>query len=213
MISLAHITRIPCGSGNCFCIEQDDSAILVDTCREQYRDQILLACKGKNIRLIVLTHGHVDHVQNAAALSAAFAAPIAMHRADLGLIRDNTEQPMVAHTLAGRYVLAGIRKSFDQDVIEPFEPRVFLEQGDSLDDFGIPATVVELPGHTKGSIGIQLDDGDLFVGDALMNLFFPAKSMLYGDRSTMLQSAAKISSLGPVTIHFGHGKSRPNKKW
>ncbi len=99
---MQRITRIKSGGANCFCLEQNGNAILIDTGWNQHRDIVLAACKGKNIRLIVLTHGHIDHIQNAAALSKALFAPIAMHKADVGLIADNTAQPFLADTLLGK---------------------------------------------------------------------------------------------------------------
>jgi len=207
------ITRIPCGSGNCYCVEEEGNAILIDTCRVEHRERILKACAGKRIKLIVLTHGHVDHVQNAAALSFALGAPIAMHEADYNLAKNNLVEPMSATTVVGKYVLAAMKKSFNQDKIEPFEPKVFLKEGDRLDSFGITATVLELPGHTRGSLGILVGDDDLFVGDALMNLYFPSKPLLYGDCANMLKSVDRISGFTGATIHFGHGKSLKNRRW
>ncbi len=209
---MTRITGIKCGNGNCFCAEQGDSAMLIDTAGTKYLDKILSVCKGKNIRLIVLTHGHVDHIQNAAALQRELHAPIAMHVGDVGLIQNNLAEPMSAHTLLGKLVLA-LTKSNLKHRIEPFKPDLFLRDGDRLDAYGIDATVIGLPGHTKGSIGILLDSGDFFVGDALMNIFYPAKSLLYGKREIMLKSAYKISGAESHTIHFGHGKSKKNRAW
>ena len=93
-----------------------------------------------------------------------------------------------------------------------FEPKIYLENDDDLSEYGIAAKVVELPGHTKGSIGIKVDD-NLFVGDALMNMFYPTLSMLYADEQEMLSSAEYISELGDKTIYFGHGKPKRNRKW
>ena len=210
---MSNIHRIPCGNGNCFCVEDDGNAILVDTSRTQYHDKILDACKDKNIRLIVLTHGHIDHIQNAAALSKALGAPIAMHKADYALIQGNMHEPLFAHTLLGKVILALSAKSLREDRAEAFEPAVYLEDGDTLNHYGVKATIVGLPGHTKGSIGILVDDSDLFVGDALMNMVYPTKSLLYGDRTEMMRSAAKIGTFKGATIHFGHGKSLANRKW
>ena len=58
---MSRIERINCGNGNVFLVSNNDNAILVDTCRIQYRTLILEKCKTKKVRLIVLTHGHVDH--------------------------------------------------------------------------------------------------------------------------------------------------------
>jgi len=206
------IERVKCGNGNVFLVSNGDIAVLVDTCRTPYRAMILEKCKTKNVRLIVLTHGHVDHIQNAAFLSKELNVPIAMHRDDYELTKDNCAEPVFAHSLLGKIIIRLSQKSFETDVIEPFEP-IFLANGDSLSEYGITATVVGLPGHTKGSIGVKVGDTDIIVGDALMNIVNPSKSPLYGDRAVMEQSAAKISALGDVTVHFGHGKSVKNRKW
>jgi len=206
------IERIKCGNGNVFLISNNDNAVLVDTCRLPYRDLILGKCKSKNVRLIVLTHGHIDHIQNAAFLSKELNVPIAMHRDDYELTKNNWAEPMFAHSLLGKFIIKLSQKSFETDVIEPFEP-VYLADGDSLSEYGITATVVGLPGHTKGSIGVEVGVTDVIVGDALMNMVYPSKSPLYGDRMNVEQSAAKISALGDVMVHFGHGKSVRNRKW
>ena len=210
---LNRIERIKCGNGNCFLIRGDSTGILIDTGRTKYREKILEACKDIEISLIILTHGHVDHIQNAAFLSQNLNAPIAMHSADKDLIKNNMLEPPSAEKLLGKVVLGLSIESFKNDYIEPFEPSLFLEEGDSLKPYGVDAKVIAIPGHTKGSIGIQVGTKDLIVGDALMNLFYPTVSMLYGDKQVMLASAAKIAEYGKVTIHFGHGKSVANKQW
>ena len=210
---MSNIERIKCGNVNVYLISDGDNAVLVDTSRTRFRDKILERCRTKNVRLIVLTHGHIDHIQNAAFLSKELNSPIAMHREDYGLIKDNLSEPMSAHNLLGKVILKLSQKSFEVDKAEPFEPGLFLNDGDSLNEYGVSATVIELPGHTKGSIGIKVGDTDIIVGDALMNMLYPTKSPLYGDRGRMEQSAARISSLGDATIHFGHGKPVKNRNW
>ncbi len=210
---MENILRIPCGNVNCYLVSSGENAILVDTCREAYRQKILDACKPYQVRLLVLTHGHVDHVQNAAFLAQALHCSVAMHRADLPLLADNINQPLSASGILGRIVLRASVKSFRTDVIPAFTPAVFLEDGDSLKHYGISAAVVGLPGHTDGSIGLDVAGHDLLVGDALMNLFYPTVSMLYHDREAMLRSVEKIERIGPRTIYFGHGKPVGNRKW
>lgn len=207
------VLRIPCGNGNCYLVSNEENAILVDTCREKYRQKILDACKGHQVHLLVLTHGHIDHVQNAAFLARELSCPIAMHKADLCLLEDNMNQSLSASSILGRIVLHISIKSFRIDEIPAFTPTVFLEDGVSLESYGISATVVGLPGHTDGSIGLDVAGHDLIVGDALMNMFYPTVSMLYHDRDIMLQSVERIERIGPRTIHFGHGKPVKNQKW
>ncbi|WP_410495882.1 MBL fold metallo-hydrolase [Cellulosilyticum sp. ST5] len=210
---MKEIERIRCGNSNCFLIKQNNRAILVDTSRTKYRDKILESCRQVDVKLIVLTHGHVDHIQNAAYLSKELGAPIAMHKADCELIKNNMLEPMFADKVMGKLVLALSLESFKHDIVEAFEPTLFLNEGDSLENYGIEASVIELPGHTRGSIGLKVWEADLIVGDALMNLFYPTVSMLYGDKQIMLASATKITEQGEAIIHFGHGKSVANKQW
>lgn len=210
---MAHILRIPCGSGNCYLVSSGGNAVLVDTCREKYRKKILNACKALQVRLIVLTHGHLDHVQNAAFLSRELECPVAMHQDDLELLTDNLKQSLSAQTVLGKLLLSVSIKSLQTDHIPAFIPSICLKDGDSLEPYGIPGTVVGLPGHTNGSIGLDVAGQDMIVGDALMNMFYPTVSMLYHDRDVMLQSVAKIEKIGPRTIYFGHGAPVKNRKW
>lgn len=210
------VTRIQCGNGNCFLVTCGENSILVDVSKEGYKDKIIEACKGHNIRLIVLTHGHFDHAQNAAFLSNHFNAPIAMHELDVPLIEDNLLQPLYAHTITGKVVLYASIKSMKNEKIEKFTPSLLLKEGDNLSEYGIPATVVELPGHTNGSIGIMVDGNgkEFIVGDALMHMIGSAgRSLLYTNREQMDESCHKISKSGANIIHFGHGSSTENKDW
>lgn len=210
---MEHIQRIVCGNGNCYLISNGNHAVLVDTARTKYCQTILDACKPFQIRLIVLTHGHIDHVQNAAVLSQTFKCPIAMHRADFPLLADNMSQLLSASSILGKIVLFASIKSFKTDEIPAFTPTVFLEDGDNLDRYGVSASVIGLPGHTNGSIGLDVAGQGLIVGDALMNMFYPTASMLYHDRKTMLESVKKIERIGARTIYFGHGKPVENRRW
>lgn len=207
------IKRIKCGNENCYIVTSGESAVLVDTCRKQFRERILHECGMLNIRLIVLTHGHLDHVQNAAWLSHRLNAPVAMSRADTALLSDNLAQMLHARTFPGKIVLAASVNALRYTKIQEFSPQVWLDEGDSLERYGIPAKVIGLPGHTDGSIALDVEQSDLIVGDALMNMFYPTVSMLYHDEAQMLRSAERITALGERTIFFGHGKPVANRKW
>lgn len=210
---MVKIHRIAGGNVNCYIVADNDKAILIDTGRKKYREKILEKCKEFHVGLIVLTHGHMDHCQNTAYLANALHIPIAMSEKDRNLIPDNRVQPLSAKTFLGKMVLSVSLSSFEKDTLEAFEPTVYLKAGDDLREYGIDAKIIELPGHTDGSIGLEIDGDKLFVGDALMNMFYPTVSMLYTDEREMLASAKYISGLGEKTIYFGHGKPKRNRKW
>lgn len=207
------VERIKCGNGNCYIISNGKDAILVDTCREKYREKILNACKPYRMRLLLLTHGHLDHVQNAAFLSEELQIPVGMCKEDLALLENNLIQSLEAKSILGKIVLAASIKGLKEDGIPSFTPTVFLSEGDILDSYGISAKILSVPGHTNGSIAVDVDEKYLLVGDALMNMFYPTVSMLYHDRSEMLKSAEKISKLGNRTVFFGHGNPLNNRIW
>lgn len=209
---MVKIHRIASGNVNCYIVADNDKAILIDTGRKKYCEKILERCKKFHVSLIVLTHGHMDHCQNAAYLAEALHIPIAINKNDMDLITDNRKQSLLAKTLLGKIVLSVSLSSFEMDSLEVFDPIIYLKNGDDLSEYGIAAKVVELPGHTKGSIGVEIED-NLFVGDALMNMFYPTASMLYVDEQEMLLSAKYISELGEKTIYFGHGKPKRNREW
>lgn len=210
---MADVHRIASGNVNCYIVTNKDKAILIDTGRKKYREKILEKCKEYHVRLIVLTHGHMDHCQNAAYLANALRVPIAMSEKDMDMIPDNRKQPMSAKNFLGKIVILVSLSSFEKDSLDVFEPMIYLKNGDDLNEYGIDAKVVELPGHTNGSIGLEIEGDKLFVGDALMNMFYPTVSMLYVDEQEMLSSAQYISELGERTIYFGHGRPKQNRKW
>lgn len=206
------IYRVKCGNGNCYVLEENGSAVLVDTGRTEYRKAIEEKIKRFPVKLIVLTHGHFDHCQNAGYFSKLFGAPVAMSKKDVGLLKDQMKEKLSAKTIPGKIVLLASLASFKK-VKMNFMPSVFLEDGDSLKAYGVGAKIIALPGHTEGSIGIDCKENCVIVGDALMNMFYPTVSMLYGNERMMRESAEKITKLGNVTVYFGHGKPVDNRKW
>lgn len=207
------ITRIRCGNVNAFLISRGENAVLVDTGQKKYRQKVLDACRPYKIQLLVLTHGHIDHVENAAFLSEALDVPAAMHPADLPLLADNLSQSLSAETLPGKAVLAASVSLMKRTPLHPFSPAVLLKEGDSLEGYGVSAKIWEVPGHTDGSIAIDVAGEALIVGDALMNLFYPTVSMLYHDKEKMEESARRLRGTPGRMIYFGHGKPLSNGDW
>ena len=210
---MTKIYRIKCGNGNCYIISNGTNGVLVDTGKREYITQVLKACKDYNVKLIVLTHAHFDHAENVAKISNELGIPIGMNKNDCNLIISNNNQALSATTIMGKIVLSASLRNFKSRSMLEFKPDVLLADGDDLYDYGINAKIIALPGHTNGSIGVDVDNKYLIVGDALMNMFYPTVSMLYHNKNEMIESARKISGFEGRTIYFGHGKPVPNKQW
>ena len=198
------IEIINCGMVNCYLITGKNGSILVDTGNPGDGEKIYEMVKDKKVKLILLTHGHIDHIGNTAYLKEKLHVPVAMHEADYRLSKDNTLDKCIANTLIGKIVLAFSKPSFKKKVV-PFEPDLFMEDKDDLRKYGVSAEVIALPGHTEGSIGVWTTNG-VIVGDAMMNLIRPYGARLYSDKEKATKSLDKIKNTKVLMIYPGHGK-------
>ena len=210
---MTEIKQISCKMVNTYLLKGKNGAVLVDTGETADQEKILKACENENVRLLLLTHGHIDHIQNGAYLAQQLHVPIAMHPKDAELIRNQFAQAMESTGLFGKILAAASKSKMKKNQIEPFDPELFLQEGDSLEPYGVQASVMELPGHTKGSIGLDVEGRAVIAGDALMHMLRPGEASIYADREKLKESAKRITALGNRTIYFGHGMPVPNRNW
>ena len=154
----------------------DDGVTLVDTGLPGYRRRLgpALARVGRtvaDVRAVVLTHGHIDHVGCADA-AAADGAPVFLHSADSTLARDpssnRTDRPLLPYLrwpATAAFVVHCVRQGATRP--RPMPATQPLADGAVLDVPGRPR-VVHTPGHTAGSCVLDFAEHDtVFVGDLL----------------------------------------------
>jgi len=154
---------------------------------------------------IVLTHCHKDHAGSAAALRAATGAAVVAGAADAAVIAGEASEPVAEITPEER--------PFYEKVVDLVPPAPGTPVGRAVgngDDLGWdrPALVVEVPGHTPGSIAIHLPtERLLFTGDNVASL---ERRAILGpfnvDRSDAVKSFRTLSQLDVDTACFGHGE-------
>lgn len=199
------VERLKFGRVNAYLIRGEKRSVLVDTGTGKEMEAIFEQVRHKNVGLIVLTHGHIDHVGGTAFLAQRLCVPIAIHKGDYELLGDNTLRELFADTLPGKIIKAASEQSFRSSKMPAFEPDFFLEDGQSLEEYGVDAQVLALPGHTRGSIGLLADGTELVAGDAVMNMIKPTPALLYEDKSAMTESIKRIRQSPAVTLYPGHG--------
>lgn len=202
-----NITHIKGGTDNCYIVSDGKNAILFDTASEANLQQVTDECSKYDMKLIVLSHPHFDHAENADALSKKFNIPVAYNEADDGIFDDYNSQPLYSYGIVGLVVLKASLKVLSQTKVARPENRFFVKEGDTLAEYGFPnIKVVELPGHSKGSIGLLVADDAFLVGDALDNWIKPGMGHLYTDLEAEKKTVEKIRSFGKRTYYYGHGK-------
>ncbi len=207
MIMYENLNLCECGGVCCYVIRGEKGDILVDTGREEYRDHLETWLLNYNIKLIILTHGHADHIQNAGYFSELYDAPIIVSPYDMRLARDNTSRPYYITNPLGRLFKRQTEMTMHMHM-NRFDPKIYAEEGMDLSPYGIDGIIISLEGHTKGSIGVLCKSSvgfDLYAGDAVMNVGTPMFPMICESPAKARQSIERIITLAPDRIMPGHG--------
>lgn len=195
---------------NCYLIKTEAGCFLIDTGIKKKRSQleqelIEAGCSLGDLKLIIITHGHIDHVGNAAHLRDKNGAKIAMHRGDSAMVESGD---MFIDTRGG--ILIGLMGAFMKMLglsdYERFTPDIYLEDGQDLSSNGLDASVIHTPGHSEGSISIRTVEGDLFCGDLFNNTNKPEKASIIQDPEKLEASVEKIRASEFKTVYPGHGE-------
>jgi glyoxylase-like metal-dependent hydrolase (beta-lactamase superfamily II) len=172
---------------NCFFLPEN--GILIDAPQDAAD---WLAQKGHRVKTLLLTHGHIDHVWDAARIQREHGCRVGYHR--------DTE-PMV--TQADFFRSFG----FAWD-IEPITPDLLIEEGPSLIVETIAFQVLLVPGHCPGSLCfLHKSERVLFGGDVLFRGGVGRWDLPGGDRELLFRGIReKVFALeDDVTVWPGHG--------
>ncbi len=179
-----------------------------------------------DIDQIVLTHGHIDHYGAARKIISAAGSDISVlaHEEDRTLVEHGLEVPRMQ--FIRYYRLMGVPMIFQfslqllrwffSSMAEPCSISRFISGGDTILMGDYEATVIETPGHTRGSISLYLEkEGILFPGDHILGHITPnAFVMLETDfvlprRMSQVEfydSLRKIEEIGPRVVYPAHGE-------
>ena len=151
---------------------------------------LLTELAGKNLQLkyILLTHGHFDHIAGVNELKAKTGATVVAHAAEAGLL---SNPALNLSTMFGTEVVVNA----DQ----------LLNDGDLLALGSQFLTVIHTPGHTPGGISLTVP-GLLFSGDTLFAGSVGRTDLPGGDPAALTGSLRKLLALpGETRVFPGHG--------
>jgi glyoxylase-like metal-dependent hydrolase (beta-lactamase superfamily II) len=173
---------------NCYLIvdEKTNQSALVD-CTE-YSQKMLDLIGDTDLKYILLTHGHFDHIIGTKEVKEKFNCKVAISAEDEGML--NSARLSLA-------VFCGVpQNDVDADII--------VKDGDVINLGDIEIKVVSTPGHTKGSVCYIAEDY-LFSGDTLFCLSYGRTDLPGGSDSEIRASLKKLASLdGDYKVMPGH---------
>lgn len=178
---------------NTYVFDDGKHAVIVDPGAEPEKIVSYVRKHGLEIKYIVITHAHFDHVGAVAKLKESFPhVKVYMPKDDFDILeRDG----FISHC------------SFDIP-IDPFTVDVKVVDGDIFNLCGHNFRTVATPGHTVGSVCYIVDDEILLSGDTLFRSSVGRTDLRYGDFEALHRSLKKILSFDKDYVVLpGHEES------
>lgn len=173
---------------NCYLItdEKTNESALVD-CSE-YNSKMIDLIGNTDLKYILLTHGHFDHIGGAAEIKKQFGCEIVISEEDA---------PMLSSSKLSLAAFCGAAHN-------NCKADVLVSDGDVIALGSIDIKVMSTPGHTKGSVCYIAEDC-LFSGDTLFFCSCGRTDFPGGSSYEMAQSLQKLSLLeGNLKVCTGH---------
>jgi hydroxyacylglutathione hydrolase len=181
------IKTIPVGhlETNCYVVtdEQTLSCAVIDPGDESNTILDYIESNHLHVKAILITHGHFDHVTAAETVAEATGAPIWINEKDVNIggsydrLKFSASQTCTVH---------------------------YYSEGDTVCVDGLTFTVMETPGHSKGSVTLRCGDA-LFTGDVLFRGSCGRTDFAGGDTFELMESLRRLNALpGNYEVYPGH---------
>lgn len=189
------IIRITAGiyGVNCYIVYGDTKeGIVVDPGGDV--DEILKILEEKkiNVKYIVLTHAHGDHIGGLIELKEALKVPVMIHEEEKEMLMDGRKNESSGMAMGTVEV----------------EPDILLKDGDTIELGDKEILVIHTPGHSKGGISLKVED-NLITGDTLFTGSIGRTDLLGGDYGKIIKSIKEKLLIYPdeTKVYPGHGPS------
>jgi glyoxylase-like metal-dependent hydrolase (beta-lactamase superfamily II) len=213
--------RLGNGLINTYLVEESGLVTIIDAGVPGYWGDLPaeLAAMGRtleDVRAIVLTHGHSDHIGFAERMRRERGTPVSVHELDAALARGEIPNPAkgLGPTKIGpllSFLLYSARRGALRN--HPISEVSTFGDGATLDVPGSPRVIL-VPGHTPGSAALHVPSHDaLFVGDAFATKAVttgaegPLVAPFTADATEAVRSLDRLAGLEARWVLPGHGQA------
>lgn len=177
---------------NTFLLASGSECAIIDPGQNMSVIETALKESSLTPKMIILTHGHFDHIFSVDKLREKYGIPLLVHRDDAEMLSD-TNKNAYSFFFGGKLSLGDADRVFsDGDVIKIGDEEL---------------KVIHTPGHTRGSSCFIC--GDIMItGDTLFSAGIGRTDLYGGDMKTLFESLSKMRNIergGEITIYPGHG--------
>lgn len=176
---------------NCYLLSVGMHAAIVDPSADANTVLNTLAQQGLTLDMILLTHGHFDHIISIDTLRDRTGVPVYIHEADLWMPEDSHKNAF--------YTCFGIDRVYRR-------PDKTVRDGEILTLGDETIHVIHTPGHTAGSCCFLCNNEFLITGDTLFSDTYGRCDLYSGDEAVIFHSLREMRSLpSSLPIYPGHG--------
>ncbi len=213
---MVYVYRIKAGTSNMYLITSPEGMLLIDAGWPGFEHRVvrlLNRLHRRDLRLIIITHGHFDHYGSAAAIRRLTGAVIAIHKLDEPFMAKGTT-PLGKKQGMGKLVGAMLPMGEFFLRPEPAFANIVFDESFSLAPYGLEGYVVHTPGHTYGSCTVVINKELAFTGDLLCNAHGSIQSQRFYAFNWNVQAYSLIllKSMAPLRCYPGHGERYIGKK-
>jgi len=177
---------------NCYLVadETTKAAFIIDPAGDLEQITNLINTKEYDLKYIILTHGHGDHIGAVEGLKEAYDAVLFIHEEDAEMLRDS--QLNLTYRMG--------------ETIEMEADQTFRD-GDTLMVGELKLRFIHTPGHSKGSSCVLVED-TLFSGDTLFLNSIGRTDLYGGDQRQIIESIKNKLLILPeeTKVYPGHGQ-------